>query len=95
MMTEDQVNDSPFMPSAPRESKAVKVEICEDGEGGWILAVVDKNGRSTVWASLFASDMEALNEALITIDEDAIDSPLEIRFTRTKANLRGVECSDN
>jgi len=52
----------------------VRVDIYEDGEGGWLLEVVDEYWNSTVWDEPFASDRAALDEALKTIDEDGIES---------------------
>lgn len=52
----------------------MSVEIYEDGEGGWLLEVVDEYGNSSVWNDPFATDQEALADALKTIDEDGIDS---------------------
>lgn len=52
----------------------MQIEIYEDGEGGWILEVVDEHGNSTVWNDPFQSDKGALDEALRTIDTDGIDS---------------------
>lgn len=60
--------------SITRDGKTVQIDIYENGEGGWILEVVDEYGNSTVWDDSFASDREALDEALITIDENGIDS---------------------
>ena len=48
--------------------------IYEDGDGGWILEVVDENDNSTVWDEPFDSDQSALDEVLETIEDDGIDS---------------------
>jgi uncharacterized protein len=65
---------SPLSQSVTRDGKTVQIDIYENGEGGWILEVVDAYGNSTVWDDSFASDQQALDEALITIDENGIDS---------------------
>lgn len=67
-------NLSPLSQSVARDGKTVHVEIYEDGEGGWLLEVVDERGNSTVWEASFASDREALDEALRTIDQEGIDA---------------------
>ena len=67
-------NLSPLAQSVTREGKTVRIDIHEDGEGGWILEVFDHHGNSTVWDDSFPSDREALDEVLKTIDEDGIDS---------------------
>ena len=65
---------SPLAQSVTRDGKTVQVDIYQDGEGGWLLEVVDDYGNSTVWDDSFVSDREALDEALKTIDEEGIDS---------------------
>ena len=75
MTQDDQTpNHSPLAQSVTRDGKTVRVDIYEDGEGGWLLEVVDEYWNSTVWDAPFASDHEALAEALKTIDEDGIES---------------------
>lgn len=66
--------NSPLNQSVTRDGKTVQVEIYENGEGGWLLEVVDEYGNSTVWDASFGSDREALDEAFNTIDEEGIDS---------------------
>ena len=65
---------SPLCQSVTRDGKTVQVEIYEDGEGAWLLEVVDDYGNSTVWDASFVTDQEALDEVLKTINEDGIDS---------------------
>ena len=65
---------SPLTQTVTREGKIVQVDIYEDGEGGWILEVVDEYSNSAIWNESFQSDKDALDEALKTIDEEGIDS---------------------
>jgi uncharacterized protein len=65
---------SPLSQSVTRDGKTVQIDIYENGEGGWLLEVVDDYGNSTVWDDSFTSDRDALDEALKTIDEDGIGS---------------------
>ncbi len=65
---------SPLCQSVTRDGKTVQVEIYEDGEGAWLLEVVDDYGNSTVWDDPFATDQEALDEVLKTIDEQGLAS---------------------
>ena len=60
--------------SVTRDGRTVLVDIYEDGDGGWLLEVIDEYSNSTVWDAPFATDQEALDEALKSIDEDGIDS---------------------
>src|ERR1035437_6632316 len=75
MTKQDQApNHTPLTQLVTRDGETVSVEIYEDGEGCWLLEVVDESGNSTVWDATFESDQDALDEALKTIKEDGIDS---------------------
>ena len=79
-MNDDQTpKHSPLTQPVTRDGKTVQVQIYEDGEGGWLLKVVDEYWNSTVWDDPFKTDQEALDEALKTIDEDGIDSLIGVR----------------
>ena len=66
--------ESPLSQPITKEGKTVSVEIYEDGNGKWILEVVDEANNSTVWDDPFDSDALALKEALRTIKEEGISS---------------------
>ncbi|RZF26119.1 hypothetical protein EVC45_29875 [Paraburkholderia sp. UYCP14C] len=65
---------SPLSQRLARDGTAVEIEIYDDGEGGWLLEIVDEFGNSTVWDDAFATDSAALAEALNTIDGEGIAS---------------------
>ena len=44
---------SPLCQSIERDGKSVRVDIYDNGEGGWILDVVDEFGNSVVWDDSF------------------------------------------
>ncbi|MCX2834850.1 hypothetical protein [Microbulbifer thermotolerans] len=50
----------------------VQIDIYEDGEGGWLLEIVDENNNSTVWEDSFDTEQEALDEALDALREEGI-----------------------
>lgn len=79
-MTDDDQSPkhSPLEQSLTRDGKTVQIGIYEDGEGGWLLEVVDEHWNSTVWDEPFQSDRDALDEALKTIDEEGIESVIGI-----------------
>jgi len=56
------------------DGKTVRIEIYEDGEGGWLLEIVDEYFNSTVWSDSFDTEEEARQEALDTIEKEGIDS---------------------
>lgn len=68
----------------PKESKlsqtyregdvTVQIDIYEDGEGGWLLEIVDENNNSTVWEDSFDTEKEALDEALEALQEEGIET---------------------
>ncbi len=65
-MDEDRVvvRMSPLCRAVSHQGKTAQVDIYEDGEGGWLLEVVDAHNNSTVWDSPFDTDQSALKEAL-------------------------------
>jgi hypothetical protein len=77
---EDAMNESfelimsPLCQSATENGETIAIDIYGNGEGGWLLEVVDQYNNSTVWDEHFASDQAALDEALRTIKEDGIAS---------------------
>lgn len=56
------------------DNKSVQIDIYQDGEGGWILEVLDENNNSTVWDDPFPTDVAALNEAHEAIHNEGIGS---------------------
>ena len=50
-MDEDNLGSSmsPLCTAIERDGKELRVDIYEDGEGGWILELVDDFNNSTVW----------------------------------------------
>lgn len=74
MNEEYQVKMSPLSQRMEIDGKEIDVQIYEDGEGGWLLEVVDEFNNSTVWDDPFPSDQEAMKELQRAIQEDGIDS---------------------
>ena len=74
MNEEHEVKMSPLCQMVTREGKTVQIDIFEDGEGGWLLEVIDEYNNSTVWDDPFKTDESALNEALETIEMEGIAS---------------------
>jgi hypothetical protein len=57
-----------------QDGKTVQIEIYQDGEGGWLLEVVDEHNNSTVWDDPFPTEVAALNEAHEAIEKEGIVS---------------------
>lgn len=74
MDEEYEVKYSPLCQNVESDGKEVEVVIYEDGDGGWILEVVDEHGNSTVWNDSFESDQKAWVEVMDCIKEEGIDS---------------------
>ena len=74
MSEEYEVKLSHLCQKVTREGKTVQIDIYEDGEGGWLLEVVDEYNNSTVWDDPFKTDESALEEALETIEKEGIVS---------------------
>lgn len=52
----------------------VQIDIYEDGEGGWLLEIIDEQNNTTVWEDSFDSEREALEEALEALSEEGIET---------------------
>ena len=74
MNKEYEVKMSPLSQRMEIDGKEIDVQIYEDGEGGWLLEVVDEFNNSTVWDDPFPSDQEAMKELQRAIQEDGVDS---------------------
>lgn len=74
MTNEEDVKLSPLSKKVTRDGASVDVEIYEDGAGGWLLEIIDEHNNSTVWDDIFASDREALKEAMDAIEQEGIDA---------------------
>ena len=64
---------SPLSQRITRQGVTVAVEIYGDGEDAWILEVVDSQGTSYVWDDHFATDQEALDEAIREFERDPME----------------------
>ena len=74
MNDDPEIKMSPLCQEVSSGGNTVSVEIYEDGEGEWILEVVDKYGNSRVWDDSFPTDTAALNEVKKTILEEGIQA---------------------
>jgi hypothetical protein len=64
---------SPLSRTFTRDGWTLEIEIYEDGEGKWLLEVVDERNTSTVWTEPFETEQLALDEALRAIEEEGIE----------------------
>ncbi|WP_043317643.1 hypothetical protein [Microbulbifer sp. HZ11] len=64
--------DSPLSRAYSDGNHTVSIDIYEDGEGGWLLEIVDEHNNSTVWEDIFDTDEEALREALDALKEEGV-----------------------
>lgn len=74
MNDEYEIKMSPLSRSISNEGIDVQIDIYADGDGGWILEVIDGDDNSIVWDDPFKTDEEALNEAIKTIEKEGISS---------------------
>jgi uncharacterized protein len=64
---------SPLCRTVTKDGWDLEILIYEDGEGQWLLEVVNDADVSTCWTESFETDQAALNEALKTIEENSIE----------------------
>jgi hypothetical protein len=69
-----EVKMSPLSQRMEVDGKGIDVQIYENGEGGWLLEVVDEFDNSTVWDDPFPTDQDAMKELQRAIQEDGVDS---------------------
>jgi hypothetical protein len=56
-----------------RDGWKLEIAIYEDGEGKWLLEVIDETETATVWTEPFETGQLALDEALKAIEENGIE----------------------
>jgi len=59
--------------SVRRNGVTVQIDICGDSNGRWMREIVDAGNTAHVWDEHFETDQQALDEALLALDE----TPLE------------------
>ena len=76
---EPELENSPLSGEFSSDGITVRVEIYRvlRGDEGWVLEVVDREGTSTVWDALFATDEAAYSEFYRTLEEEGIKSFLK------------------
>ena len=74
MNDDSEVKMSPLCQEISSGGKVISVDIYDDGQGGWLLEVVDEHGNSTVWDDPFPTDAAALAEVRETILEEGIQA---------------------
>ncbi len=72
MNDEYEVTMSPLSQSITSEGIDVQIDIYADGDGGWILEVIDGDNNSIVWDDPFKTDEEALKEAVDAINKKSV-----------------------
>lgn len=68
--SEPDLVESPLSQLLTRHGITVKVEIYGDGEGKWILEVVDRDDASHVWDERFDTDQAALDAAIEALETE-------------------------
>ncbi len=57
-----------------RDGKTVRIDTYPDGEGGWILEIVDQDWNSSVWDETFATAQEAMRAGVEAVEKEGIDA---------------------
>ena len=73
MLNDDDPNLSELSHAYEEDGKQVTVEIYGDGEGKWILEILDAKGNSFVGEDLFDTEEDALAEFQKDVKADGID----------------------
>jgi hypothetical protein len=79
-MNDDEIINSPLEQAITRDDVSVEIHIYRGpDEDKWILEVVSPAGGSTVWEDRFATDQEALDEAMSAIETEGIEVFAEVK----------------
>jgi uncharacterized protein len=73
---------SPLEQTYNAEGHSVQIQIYRSMNSQWVLEVVDETGTSTVWDELFATDAQALAEALMAIQAEGIGNFIENAYAQ-------------
>jgi len=57
-----------------KDGKTVRIDVYSDGEGGWLLELVDEYWNSTCWEEPFETAQEAMDEGIMAIENEGIDA---------------------
>ena len=74
MVDEFEPRESELSRSYREGDTTVHIDIYEDGEGGWLLEILDEYNNSTVWEDNFETEEQALEEALEALAEEGIEA---------------------
>ncbi len=57
-----------------RDGKTVRIDVYPDGEGRWVLEVVDQDWNSSVWDETFSTAEEAMRAGVEAVEKEGIDA---------------------
>ena len=57
-----------------QNGRKVKIRVYGDGEGGWLLEIVDEYWNPTCWDDPFKTALEAMDEGITAIDKEGIEN---------------------
>ncbi|KUJ82579.1 hypothetical protein AWR36_012385 [Microbulbifer flavimaris] len=66
--------ESPLSRSYREGDHTVQIDIYEDGDGSWLLEIIDEDDNSTVWEDPFDTEEDALEEALEALRDEGIET---------------------
>ena len=57
-----------------QKGRKVEIRVYGDGEGGWLLEIVDEYWGSTCWDEPFETAQEAMDEGIMAIEKEGIET---------------------
>jgi hypothetical protein len=57
-----------------RNGKTVRIDVYPDGEGAWVLEIVDQDWNSSVWDETFATAEEAMRTGVEAVEKGGIET---------------------
>ena len=71
---EPEIIQSDLSEKYTQDGLSVQIDIYQEGEGKWLLEIIDQYNNSTVWDDPFPTDVAALNEAHVALHKEGIGS---------------------
>ena len=69
-----QLSEPEIKKQVERDGLTATIDVYSDGEGGWLLEIVDEHWNSTCWEEPFKTAQEALEVGLKAIDGEGIQN---------------------
>ena len=78
-MVTESIADATQRTEITKDDKTVRIDVYPDGEGGWLLEIVDEDWNSTVWDDPFDTAEEAMKVGVQSVEQEGIDTFIGVK----------------